>query len=133
MFHQNSGQKTRYRQKTFLLNTNLAMFSFLERFPMEHIQTKCSIESQLFFVSICSIRIPLQNTQEIEKTDNRTVAMSSKTFRANQFSTVFRRTGFQSGIDFFEYISNLKENLNRTYRDDLQLRIKATKWLYMSR
>ena len=34
---------------------------FLERILMEHIKSICSLESHLFFVSICSIKIPSRN------------------------------------------------------------------------
>ena len=38
----------------------------LERIPMEHIDSICSSKSDLFFVSLCSIRIPYRNRDNVD-------------------------------------------------------------------
>ena len=40
---------------------------FLEGILKEHLESACSLESRLFFISICSIRIPSRNRDIFEK------------------------------------------------------------------
>ena len=40
---------------------------FLERIRVEHIELTCSLESELTFISLCFIRTPSRNQDNIDK------------------------------------------------------------------
>ena len=47
--------------KNLVLNNLSTITSFLEQILMEHIEPICSLESQLYFMSICSVGIYSRN------------------------------------------------------------------------
>ena len=114
---------------------------------MEHIDINCSLESQLFFISICSVGI-FSLTRVIRRNNAEKVflvAGRGKSYRKSNSSA--ERTGpsrdwfrvcfrmqFQSSVcwgQYFLYNSKTIENSNITYREKKQVRISCTNLLYM--
>ena len=84
-----------YFQKTTQSYSFLMISRFLERILMEHIELICSLESELNYFSICSIRIPPKNGDIFEKSSisvkpNKKAKLSMPQFLSHDAQSLLR-------------------------------------------
>ena len=77
------------RVEHFAIFEKFTITSWISRIPMEHIDSICSLESELFFVSICSIRI-LYILKVIAKTSFSKTSKYSTLVSAARYCTGWR-------------------------------------------